>query len=259
MSTSRERFSWIAWLVGPGFVGVAAWLLLASPPADIPRGEIRLAPRDQLTPGPWRQPLLDARKASIGGQIRPCSECHRLYAPASDDPNRVWVQHLDIEIHHGMNARCLNCHDGADRNKLVLHNGTLVEFADAAQLCSNCHGTVYRDWQRGMHGKTVGSWDATSSDHQRLRCTECHDPHAPAYAPMPPLHGPITFRMGDPPRPAHDHAPHAKVSPLRRWSQSPQPDAHAPHDDAHTQTPDQPPDQPPDQLPDQPPAKEHTP
>lgn len=217
MSRSRDQFGWIAWLVGPGFVGVAAWLVLAPPKADIPRGEVALVPIEEIKPGPWRTPLLDASKAMVQGQIRPCSECHRLFAPASGESERVWVQHKDITINHGMNTRCLNCHDGADRDKLVLHDGTLVTFSESPRLCSNCHGTVYRDWQRGTHGKTVGSWDATSGKQERLRCNECHDPHSPAYKPIAPLAGPTTLRMGDQTR---HHSPNEKTSPLRKWSEA---------------------------------------
>lgn len=217
MSTAPARMSWIAWLVGPGFVAVAAWLMVAPPRADIPRGEVHVPPREQIQPGPWRFPLLDAKKAMVQGQNRPCSECHRLFAPASDENGRVWVQHKDIVLKHGINTRCLNCHDGSDRDKLVLHDGTLVEFGDAPRLCSNCHGTVYRDWQKGMHGKTTGSWDASSGNQVRLRCNECHDPHSPAYKPIAPLEGPTTLRMGDQKHHAEKPTKHA---PLRRYSES---------------------------------------
>lgn len=216
MRTTRGRFSWTAWAVGPGFIAVAAWLALSPRHVEIPRGEVHLVPREQIEGGAWRRPLMDARKAVVQGQARPCSECHRLFAPAPEKVDRIAIQHDHIKMNHGMNTRCLNCHDGADRDKLVLHNGTLVEFGEASRLCSNCHGTVYRDWERGMHGKTMGSWDASSGQQERLRCNECHDPHAPAYKPMVPLAGPTTLRMGDQSRP---HTHHGKTSPLRKWSQ----------------------------------------
>ena len=233
MST-RERFSWIAWLVGPGFVAVAAWLAMSPTKAEVPRGEVHLVPRDQIQPGAWRQPLLDAKQAVVQGQTRPCSECHRLFAPSPETVDRVSIQHDNIKMHHGMNTRCLNCHDGADRDKLVLHDGTLVEFSDASRLCSNCHGTVYRDWQRGMHGKTMGSWDASGGKQERLRCNECHDPHSPAYKPMVPLAGPTTLRMGDQTR---HHDPDHKASPLRKWAGT---EEHAnEHADEHAESHDE--------------------
>lgn len=251
---TRSRLSWTAWLVGPGFVAVAAWMLLASPKVEIPRGEVYLVPREEILPGATRQPLLDASQAVVQGQVRPCSECHRLFAPAPEKIDRVAIQHDHIKMNHGINVRCLNCHDGADRDKLVLHDGTLVSFADAPRLCSNCHGTVYRDWERGMHGKTMGSWDASSGAQVRLRCVECHDPHSPAYSAMAPLAGPTTLRMGDQTR---HHSPHGKISPLRKWSQEPHDDAPA-HEDESSHEAD-PPHAPEAPAPEAAPTKEVTP
>jgi hypothetical protein len=63
-------------------------------------------------------------------------------------------------------------------------------------VCAKCHGPAYRDWQKGTHGKTLGSWQAGDS-RRRLGCTECHDPHSPAYPRIVPLPAPTTLRMGD--------------------------------------------------------------
>jgi len=220
---SRNSGGWVVWCIGPVFIALAAWLAFAGPKADIPRGDVHLVPRESIRPGAFRTALADPTKAVVGGQQRPCSECHRLFAPANEQP-RAMVQHKDVVMHHGMNTRCLNCHDGADRDKLVLHNGELVSFLEAPRLCSQCHGTVYRDWQKGMHGKTMGSWDASSGHLERLRCVECHDPHSPAYTPMEPLPGPNTMRMGDQTR--HEE-PAKKHAPLRRYS-TPQQHENAP-------------------------------
>ncbi len=214
MNAARPPSALVLWLVGPAFVAVGAWLVLASPKADIPRGEVRLVPKEDVRPGPWRAPLADASQAMVNGIARPCSECHRLFAPTPDQ-ERVAVQHKDVVLRHGMNTRCLNCHDGADRDKLVLHNGTLIGFGEAPRLCSNCHGTVFRDWENGTHGKTTGSWDASTGRQVRLKCNECHDPHSPAYKPLAPLPGPSTLRMGDQTR---EPEPEGKHAPLRRYS-----------------------------------------
>lgn len=210
----RRAASIVVWLIGPAFLGVGAWLALGSPKADIPKGQINLVPIEQVHRGPWRTPLRDASESIVGGMQRPCSECHKLFAPSPVEA-RTLVQHKGITINHGMNTRCLNCHDGTDRDKLVLHDGTLVNFDQAPRLCSQCHGTVFRDWQRGAHGKTMGSWDVASGKQRRLDCNECHDPHSPAFPTLSPLPGPSTMRMGDQSRseaPAHRHAP------LQRWS-----------------------------------------
>lgn len=231
MSWSHRQAAMVIWAMGPAFLAVGAWLFFASPKAEIPRGEVHLVPLDQVKPGPWRNPLADAGKATVGGTAHACSECHKLFTPSPVE-NRVLMQHKEIVMNHGMNTRCLNCHYGADRDKLVLHDGTLVNFDEAPRLCSQCHGTVYRDWQRGIHGKTMGSWDVTTGNQHRLRCNECHDPHAPAYKPLVPLPGPSTMRMGDQTR---DHAEEHKHTPLRQWSR---PERAAPGESGHG-TPDE--------------------
>jgi len=215
MITRSRLASIIAWLMGPAFVGVAAWLLLASPAAPIPVGTVHLVPLEQIRPGAWRTPLTDATRGVVAGTQRSCNDCHKLFTPSPVEP-RTLVQHKGVVLSHGINARCLNCHSGADHEKLVLHDGTLVALSETPRLCSQCHGTVYRDWQRGMHGKTMGSWDASGGRQVRLTCNECHDPHAPAYQPLAPLPGPDTLRMGD-----QEHAGEGahKHTPLRQWSQ----------------------------------------
>lgn len=215
MSAPQSYANLVLWAIGPVFLLTAAWLTFASPGPNIPVTPMRLTPLDDLKPGAWRTPLSDARKGEVGGIARPCSDCHKLFA-APPSETRTLMQHKDVVLNHGMNARCLNCHAGADRDKLVLHDGTLVDFDQTPRLCSNCHGTTYRDWQRGMHGKTMGSWDASSGKQVRLTCNQCHDPHSPAYEAMKPLPGPRTPRMGDQSRDAeHQH----RRSPLRQWSQ----------------------------------------
>ncbi|MCC6968991.1 MAG: hypothetical protein IT434_02110 [Phycisphaerales bacterium] len=213
---SAGKTSLVLWLIGPAFLGVAAYLALASPPADIPVGEMKIIARDAIRGGAWREAKVDARGV-VAGSDRPCSECHKLFTTPPGE-NKALVQHKDIVMNHGMNTRCLNCHDGDDRDKLVLHDGATVDYSQTPRLCSQCHGTVYRDWQLGTHGKTLGSWDRSDEKHRRLTCNECHEPHAPAYQPMKPLPAPTTLRMGDQSTPKSHHG---KESPLRRRSVTP--------------------------------------
>jgi len=91
-----------------------------------------------------------------------------------------------------------------------------VPFSDVQSLCAQCHGPVFRDWERGTHGKTLGAWDLSSPDAHRLTCTECHNPHSPAYEPIEPLPGPNTLRMGEQHKKAHG-AHENERNPLRKW------------------------------------------
>jgi hypothetical protein len=214
MRTPGTGTAIVGWAIGPAFLVLAGWFLFFSPQADIPRTEIREVDLEQIKPGALRTPLLDASKAMVGGLNHSCSECHKVFT--SREGKHELLQHKEIVLKHGMNARCLNCHHGESRDNLVLHDGTLVAFDQSPRLCSQCHGTVYRDWQRGMHGKTMGSWDAASGKQYRLSCSECHDPHSPAFPAYVPLPGPSTLRMGDQ---SHKAEPKQKHSPLRRWSE----------------------------------------
>jgi len=120
--------------------------------------------------------------------VFPCMECHSGFAP---NPERrpLEAMHGDIVLQHDEKNRwCLDCHDANDRNQLHLANGTLIPFTESYRLCGQCHGTQFRDWRSGIHGKRTGYWDG----HKRyLLCVNCHNPHSPRFAPLQPLPPPI--------------------------------------------------------------------
>ena len=91
-----------------------------------------------------------------------------------------------IVLNHAEDQRgCLDCHHPDDRDVLRLANGAKVPFGESYRLCGQCHGTQFRDWKRGLHGKRSGSWDG---EKRYLLCVHCHrDPHAPAFPRMEPL------------------------------------------------------------------------
>jgi uncharacterized CHY-type Zn-finger protein len=108
-------------------------------------------------------------------------------------------------VHGGGNIWCLDCHDTVDRDKLVKINGDTLTFNQSHLLCGECHGPILRDWEWGIHGKTVGYWDPKLGGEQqtiRLLCVECHDSHRPAFRSMMPLAAPVT-RVDGPGRRAH--------------------------------------------------------
>ncbi len=212
--TAGPGGSGVAWAIGPVFLLLAMWFVLGWPSAAIPLEHQEPIDRAKIMPGARRSPMGEPPSVVIGGYVHPCNECHKLF----DSPpveRRTLTQHTGILFSHGMNNRCFNCHDRKNRERLVMHDGSLLGFDEVPRLCSQCHGTVYRDWQEGTHGKTMGSWDETSGKQHRLNCNDCHDPHAPAYKPIEPLPGPRTLRMGD----QTEHAtPQERHIPLRRWS-----------------------------------------
>jgi len=118
--------------------------------------------------------------------IFPCSDCH---ADMEVNPERRELEdeHVDISamFNHASEQRwCLDCHNPDDRDKLRLANGDLVSFEESYNLCGQCHGTIFRDWKAGIHGKRTGEWNGTK---QYRLCVHCHNPHSPKFKPIKPL------------------------------------------------------------------------
>ena len=115
----------------------------------------------------------------------PCSKCHGFRA--SDKTKRQLKEyHSAIELKHAKEQRwCYDCHEG---DKLRLQNGRLIDFDKSYILCGQCHGTIFRDWKAGVHGKRTGSWN---EDKLYRLCVYCHDPHQPKYRPLKPKHLPV--------------------------------------------------------------------
>jgi hypothetical protein len=149
------------------------------PSADASEEAGEQAPVDEMTfevpPPPFEDP-----------DLWPCSQCH---GPGELEPNptrrTLTLLHAEIVLRHDEQHRwCLDCHDAENRDKLRLANGTLVDFTESYRLCGQCHGTQYRDWRAGVHGRRTGSWDGAK---QYLLCVNCHNSHDPGFKPLAPL------------------------------------------------------------------------
>ena len=119
-----------------------------------------------------------------------CNECHKLIEPKWHYDGRPMVEHEQVKLNHGNNRFCLNCHSAKNHNVFVDYDGSEIKQQDVVQLCARCHGTTYRDWQHGAHGRMNGHWDKTKGEQTQLRCIQCHDPHDPAYKPIETLRAP---------------------------------------------------------------------
>ena len=118
--------------------------------------------------------------------IFPCSDCH---ADMEVNPQRRKLEDEHVEIsemfNHASEQRwCLDCHNPDDRDKLRLANGDLVSFEESYYLCGQCHGTIFRDWKAGIHGKRTGEWNGKK---QYRLCVHCHNPHNPKFKPLKPM------------------------------------------------------------------------
>lgn len=212
---SISSFGWVTWLVTGGFILLAMIFYFGSSAVSIPLSRYEAISSDKINPQPLRQLLGDPPIARVNYYARSCQDCHQIFV-SPDRPRANLIQHRDIVMDHGMNNNCYNCHDKENRNLLILRTGKKVTFNQVELLCSQCHGTTYRDWQKRMHGKTLGYWNATKGTPQQLRCSECHDPHAPAFDKFEPLPGPHTLRMGQPV--SHGMLPEQANNPLQTWS-----------------------------------------
>ena len=120
--------------------------------------------------------------------IFPCTNCHEDIPP---NPERRELEgmHNDIVLEHDQEHRwCLDCHDLNNRDQLRLASGALVPFTESYRLCGQCHGTQYRDWRSGIHGKRTGYWNGPK---RYLLCVHCHNPHNPRFKALQPLPPPI--------------------------------------------------------------------
>lgn len=118
-----------------------------------------------------------------------CTSCHEerrkpVTCDTCHEPTTK-PQHANIVLRHAEKERgCLDCHDVLDRDRLKLANGAPVEFTESFRLCGQCHGTQFRDWKVGLHGKRTGEWNGRRE--YRL-CVHCHNPHDPAIKPIAPV------------------------------------------------------------------------
>lgn len=120
--------------------------------------------------------------------ITPCRACH---GPEKDFPvnfkrREALLVHRNVKLNHGgTRVWCLDCHHPTNRNNLLpLSDGKPITFEHSYLLCGKCHGTKYRDWRNGIHGKRVGSWNGRKTYYL---CINCHDPHTPKFKPIEPM------------------------------------------------------------------------
>ncbi len=108
-----------------------------------------------------------------------CQTCHATRTPNVENKQASDLNefHAGLPLNHG-NISCLSCHNPDDYDALKLADGSRVEFSDVMTLCSQCHGTQRRDYDRGAHGGMTGHWDLTRGPRHRNNCVDCHQPHA---------------------------------------------------------------------------------
>ncbi|MBF0155350.1 MAG: cytochrome c3 family protein [Magnetococcales bacterium] len=114
-----------------------------------------------------------------------CTGCHAWRNPETTR-RTLSPPHERLRLQHGQERLwCLDCHRAEQPGELRTRSGEKWPFAESWRLCADCHGPRTREWQYGIHGKRVGSWQG---ERTMQRCTVCHDPHTPAWkiTPMTP-------------------------------------------------------------------------
>jgi len=221
---TETETGWVHWLVVAVFLASAVWFFVGTGSLDSTATEIietdpatiPIVPAVEITPQPRRKMQSDPPMVTIGMFTRTCNDCHDLFK-APVDFSKHLIQHQDIILDHGLNDRCYNCHDRDDRSKLALRNEETIGYAESPRLCAKCHGPTFRDWEQGMHGRTNGYWNKDLGEQHRLKCVECHDPHAPAYPTFTPMPAPHSLRMGEQHGAGTLHELIDELDPLQHW------------------------------------------
>lgn len=124
----------------------------------------------------------------ISSDVFPCSDCHDP-EPDADTSRIEELFHEEIVMDHDNdNMWCYSCHSGPDRGELHLSSNEAVPLSESYRLCGQCHGSEYRNWEAGDHGKRTGSWSGVKE--YRL-CSSCHDAHSPRIQAIEPLPAPL--------------------------------------------------------------------
>lgn len=135
--------------------------------------------RHPATLGVLDSELNDVRGTPLGVA---CATCHAAGGrPALDQREDAPEDfHAGVELAHGA-LSCNSCHHSADRTRLRLADGTRLPMAEVMQLCGQCHGPQFRDYERGSHGGMAGYWDRERGPQVRNSCVACHAAHRPSY------------------------------------------------------------------------------
>ncbi len=175
---------------GAGHVASDAGGTRAFGPADFPEIEFDRTLLPEVEAGGSADPegVYRVRRPLAYEDYYPCSDCH-ADLEVNLERRELVEMHDDIVLNHGSKERwCFDCHNPEDRDRLRLANGELIGFDESYRLCGQCHGTIFRDWREGIHGRREGYWNGAKSYQL---CAHCHNPHAPRFQAIEPLPPPV--------------------------------------------------------------------
>ncbi len=127
-----------------------------------------------------------------------CSKCHVKDLTSKPKKSHLpFGAHKDMLFTHGLNLRCMNCHNPEHPDAFTDYDGSVIARDKPVFLCRNCHGVIYRDWRAGVHGRINGYWNNKLGPQKKIECNQCHNPHHPKFPdlkPMPPPVNPVAHK-----------------------------------------------------------------
>ncbi|MEK7858539.1 MAG: hypothetical protein AAB320_05280 [Elusimicrobiota bacterium] len=151
-----------------------------------------------LSPAYWDPATVRKVRKEMTFDGAPCQSCHEGSEPMQGNPKEKGVFHEGIKLQHGRNQHCFNCHHRLQPADFSNFDGAVIKLADIELLCSRCHGTIYRDWKLGSHGRRSGAWDKAQGGPKSEVCIACHDPHWPVFKPLEAAPAPHVNPRGGP-------------------------------------------------------------
>ncbi len=184
----NHRQDHLGWAAGIFFLLALSFAFNLWPPVEKAQKNPLVEPQ-YFSKAPVRKPMTEPVIEKDGHRYR-CNDCHQNIAPSSVQKS-FFSAHDNVVLQHGVNNYCTTCHSKDDREYLVDMNNSRVPFSKSEVLCLKCHGNIYRDWEKGAHGRMNDHWDDRKGEVRKLTCAACHDPHQPQFQslhPAPPPH-----------------------------------------------------------------------
>lgn len=191
----------------PGCLMIAVAGCHGSPePARVARADNTVRAKDHqpryptVIHRPYEELGLNTERKDLHG--RPvrilCRTCHDKLEPSDRNLQADHIPgfHGGVVLEHGDHQSCRGCHHSPRFQDFRLVTGRVVLYSEVMDLCAQCHGEQYRDYQHGAHGGMTGYWDLDSGPRDRNHCLDCHNAHRPAIPRMVPAPRPI-YRFVD--------------------------------------------------------------
>ena len=150
-------FAGIIAVIGLGFVAALAWIASdeIKPGRVVEERVVSGTQHPVIVRTPTGHPAVDSgRKDSRGRPVMvACATCHDTREPkyATTSGSALEQFHQGLKYQHGGQS-CLSCHNAKDYDTLKKADGQALDFSASMTLCTQCHGTQFRDYENGLHG-----------------------------------------------------------------------------------------------------------